>query len=314
MPVNNIPVTDFTSVFDHGNMGSTETLDVTAGDWQQGTLNADCTVTVSGYTVDEGVVVLFKVIEDGTGGWGITWDPDVIFVGGTDGQPAQGANAVTWFILWSDEGDATIYLGLVGATETAAAILAKLLTVDGSGSGLDADLLDGLSSAAFVQHSLATAANDFLVASGSGAFVKKTQAQTEAILSLTGDATGTLSAVVNTQARGLRETAGPTTLAMGAVTDGEYLKRSGTTITSGTPPGTGSGVGQAIGVNRWAASSGQTAFDLPDIAEFIISASDNGSLVDPLTYSLSADATQLVFDSGITAGHVVLSEYVVAQI
>lgn len=32
---------------------------------------------------------------------------------------------------------------------TAADVLAKLLTVDGSGSGLDADLLDGLSSAAF---------------------------------------------------------------------------------------------------------------------------------------------------------------------
>lgn len=34
-------------------------------------------------------------------------------------------------------------------TYTAADVLAKLLTVDGSGSGLDADLLDGLSSAAF---------------------------------------------------------------------------------------------------------------------------------------------------------------------
>jgi hypothetical protein len=34
---------------------------------------------------------------------------------------------------------------------TAADVLAKLLTVDGSGSGLDADTLDGLSSAAFLQ-------------------------------------------------------------------------------------------------------------------------------------------------------------------
>ena len=37
----------------------------------------------------------------------------------------------------------------LGGGETAAQILAKLLTVDGLGSGLDADLLDGLSSAAF---------------------------------------------------------------------------------------------------------------------------------------------------------------------
>ena len=33
-----------------------------------------------------------------------------------------------------------------------------------------------------IRHSLATAANDFLVASGSGAFVKKTLAETQAIL------------------------------------------------------------------------------------------------------------------------------------
>ncbi len=38
---------------------------------------------------------------------------------------------------------------LASASYTAADVLAKLLTVDGSGSGLDADLLDGLSSAAF---------------------------------------------------------------------------------------------------------------------------------------------------------------------
>jgi hypothetical protein len=33
-----------------------------------------------------------------------------------------------------------------------------------------------------------------------------------------------------TQARGLRETAGPTTLTMGAIADGQVLKRSGSTI------------------------------------------------------------------------------------
>lgn len=58
---------------------------------------------------------------------------------------------------------------------------------------------------------------------------------------LTGDATagpGTGSqAVTVAQARGLRETAGPTTLTMGAVADGEYLRRSGTTVIGGTPAG-----------------------------------------------------------------------------
>ena len=35
----------------------------------------------------------------------------------------------------------------------------------------------------------------------------------------------------------LQESGGPTTLAIGAVADGEFLKRSGSTIISGTPPG-----------------------------------------------------------------------------
>lgn len=40
---------------------------------------------------------------------------------------------------------------LLATSYTAADVLSKLLTVDGAGSGLDADLLDGISSAAFAQ-------------------------------------------------------------------------------------------------------------------------------------------------------------------
>lgn len=45
-----------------------------------------------------------------------------------------------------------------------------------------------------------------------------------------GDLGGTYPSPTVTQARGLRETTGPTTLAMGAVADGQVLKRSGSTI------------------------------------------------------------------------------------
>ena len=38
-----------------------------------------------------------------------------------------------------------------------------------------------------IKHALATAANDFLVASGSGVFVNKTQAETKTILGVGGD-------------------------------------------------------------------------------------------------------------------------------
>ena len=97
---------------DHGSMGSTETIDAGDGTWHRGTLSADCTITVTGFTVDEGLVVLVKIAQDGTGGWAITWDVDVVFAG--NDQPGQAAGAVTWFLLWSDEGDPTIYGATVG--------------------------------------------------------------------------------------------------------------------------------------------------------------------------------------------------------
>lgn len=47
------------------------------------------------------------------------------------------------------DGNSSAFFSPASVSGTAAAILASLLTVDGSGSGLDADLLDGQSSAAF---------------------------------------------------------------------------------------------------------------------------------------------------------------------
>ena len=55
-------------------------------------------------------------------------------------------------------------------------------------------------------------------------------AASEVALVSGGDLGGTLAAPEVTQARGLRETAGPTTLTMGAVADGQILQRVGSTI------------------------------------------------------------------------------------
>lgn len=74
------------------------------------------------------------------------------------------------------------------------------------------------------------------------------------------------------------------------------------------------GGGQIIGIARWSASASQTTFDLPDTAEQLNIASDNGSIVDPYTVTLATGNTQMVFDVGITAGHIVFAEYVIAQI
>lgn len=122
--------------FDHGNMGATETVDLADGDWHRGTLNANCAITVTGFTADEGAVLLFEVTQDGTGGWDITWDADVDF-GGADDQPSQTASTTTTFMLWSSAGDTTIYGAKVGGGGAA-------LTVEDEGTPLAtaADTLD----------------------------------------------------------------------------------------------------------------------------------------------------------------------------
>lgn len=50
-------------------------------------------------------------------------------------------------------------------------------------------------------------------------------------------------------AEGMVETGGPTSLAMGAVADGEYLKRNGATVVGGAPSGYTPGVGHRICMN-----------------------------------------------------------------
>lgn len=60
-----------------------------------------------------------------------------------------------------------------------------------------------------------------------------------------GDLSGAAPNPTVIQARGLRETSGPTTLTMGAVADGEFLKRNGSSITSAA--GGAGGLGDVVG-------------------------------------------------------------------
>jgi hypothetical protein len=62
-----------------------------------------------------------------------------------------------------------------------------------------------------------------------------------------GDLAGTYPSPTVTQARGLRETSGPTTLTVGTIADGEILIRSGSTLISVTAPAAADRQGRVLG-------------------------------------------------------------------
>lgn len=81
------------------------------------------------------------------------------------------------------------------------------------------------------------------------------------------------------------------------------------------PPGSsGGGGGHLHGVYRVVAITSVTTYDLPDLAEYFEFVSDNGTIVDPTIYSLSADHSQLVFDSAPTAGNIIQANYVMESV
>ena len=100
--------------FDHGNMGAGETFDLGDSTWHRGTIDANLTTTIIGFSVDEGDVMMLELTQNGTGGFSITWDADVDF-GGADDQPDQAAGSVTFFLVWSSAGNSILYGAKVGS-------------------------------------------------------------------------------------------------------------------------------------------------------------------------------------------------------
>lgn len=130
-----------TTVVDHGNMGATETLDLDAGGTHIGVLDANLTLTMTGFVTDELGVLLFGVTQDGTGNRSITHDADVVFIG--NDQPDLTAAAVTWFLFWSVEGDTTIYGAKIGSSgltikEEGVALATLAESLDFVGDGITA--------------------------------------------------------------------------------------------------------------------------------------------------------------------------------
>lgn len=105
------------AVVSHGSMGATETLDYSQGTYHYGTLDANCTISFTGWTTLKDCGITFEVTEDGTGGWtptfsGVTW------LGGTTPTHDTTAGTTTIYAFFSRDGGTTIVGGQLGAGGT----------------------------------------------------------------------------------------------------------------------------------------------------------------------------------------------------
>lgn len=96
---------------DHGNAGATETIDVTAAEVHQLTLDQNVTLTISGAVASSGpddvsMDILIRFVQDATGSRTVTWPAAVDFGTGND-QPDTAANSLTLFVLHTVDGGTT---------------------------------------------------------------------------------------------------------------------------------------------------------------------------------------------------------------
>jgi hypothetical protein len=92
----------------HGSMGATETLDASVAGYHTGTLNADATITLDGFTSGVLGEILFRVTEDGTGGHTPTFTPTPTWIGGTPTHD-ETAGTSTVYGFWSEDGGTVVY-------------------------------------------------------------------------------------------------------------------------------------------------------------------------------------------------------------
>lgn len=101
----------------HGSMGATETFDPADGNVHTGTLNADCTFTLTSPSGSGACSLVLWLSQDGSGGWGITW-PGSVTVDGTLDVTASTTSRV---ILETVDGGTSWVASVVGASAPATA-------------------------------------------------------------------------------------------------------------------------------------------------------------------------------------------------
>jgi hypothetical protein len=100
----------------HGNLGSTETIDTANGNYHWGTLNANCTFTFTTIADTAERWFTLELIEDGTGGWTVTWPGSVAWLGGTTPTHTTTAGTTTIYAFFTRNGGTTWVGGQLGGS------------------------------------------------------------------------------------------------------------------------------------------------------------------------------------------------------
>jgi hypothetical protein len=250
----------------HGNAGSTETFDRANGDTHTATLDANLTVTLTGWS-SSGTLssMLLGLTQDGTGGRTVTWPGSVVAAP----TVTSTASAITWINLWTVDGGSTVY-----ATSTATA------------SGGDGD---------FSSNTATSVDSEFVIFSGTGGKTGKRATGTgiargasgvASFSEISGDATTSGSnaltlATVNSNVGTFGSATAASTITVNA--KGLVTAASNTTITPavGSITGLGTGVSTALAVN--AGSTGAFLRNQDRVVTFVLTIDD---LANSLNYDI----------------------------
>jgi len=165
-------------------------------------------------------------------------------------MPATTVCPVAWIRLGGAQNDATVRALIIEAgsgvtltTSTSAGVATTTIAASGGGGG-GTPATTVVSATSYGQSPVVGTGTDYArvdhshgspslgtsastACAGNDARLTDARAPTGAA---SGDLGGTYPSPTVTQARGLRETSGPTTLTLGAVADGQVLRRSGSTV------------------------------------------------------------------------------------
>jgi hypothetical protein len=202
-------------------------------------------------------------------------------------MPATTVCPVAWIQLGGAQNDATVRALIIEAgsgvtltTSTSAGVATTTIAASGGGGG-GTPATTVVSATSYGQSPVVGTGTDYArvdhshgspalgtsgstACAGNDARLTDSRAPTGAA---SGDLGGTYPSPTVTQARGLRETSGPTTLTLGAVADGQVLQRSGSSIV-------GAWLALALVV-----SQGDAAIDLEGLAVVYPSVTSSGGTV-----------------------------------